>query len=148
MMYRKIIAILLLFSFLGIIVHDIIPHHHHDIEFSSIQHCAISYHDNEGGHHHEHSECNKNEDLFTENHHHCPHHIHYCPIKDIKIVQLKRNKPTFRKVEVKQPFYLSNQYSQLSSLKYTTFTYIQRLVPFPKVYYNGVISLRAPPTIA
>lgn len=54
-MKRRLIAISILFSFMLVVVHDIIPHHHHEMEefltFSHEDHHHDEDHDNGKGHH-------------------------------------------------------------------------------------------------
>ena len=90
---HQIFAFLMLFSFMGTILHDVIPHHHH-VEASE----ANNEHETHAHEHHhtaiepttsaetcqnEHSKvsCEVDHVNQLDAHHECPHHFHNCQIQ-------------------------------------------------------------------
>ncbi len=87
-MKNRIYAILLLLSFLIVLSHDIIPHHHDDLV---LNYTHTSKHDEECGHNHHHmdghhhSNDSKNEKKSKEHNYPFPFHQHFSASNDIYI---------------------------------------------------------------
>lgn len=146
-MKQRISAIILLFSFIGILVHDMIPHHHeqHGISEVNIQqedhhNCDASELDVSLN-----SNCSSSGDEFSDNNHECPHHIHNCTLH---VYDAGRSLPTGKSQKVS----LAHDFNQPdnNSIFYISSEKIQfppKLAYLFRNTYLSNIALRAPPAI-
>jgi hypothetical protein len=139
---RKISAIFLLISFLGILTHDLIPHHHYDGKESIVK--LVHSHadaDNQD----EENICSPSESLNADGHQQCAHHLHKCPSKDF---ELSKNRSTSRtsKTKVHNSIFSSAFFflAEIESKESEIFFLQKHLLPNSQVC--GTNSLRAPPS--
>lgn len=88
-MKNKIYAISLLLSFLVVLSHEMIPHHHHEVTALNLSDSNVHNDNHELKHHqgeeHQHHHDSENEEKKTEHNHPFPFHQHLSVTNDIYI---------------------------------------------------------------
>jgi hypothetical protein len=145
----KVYTILLLFSFLLVVVHGIIPHHHHDHTFSHVGEKNVHFyglthsHKNEEVHHH-----NKPTEDSGEHGHSAPFHIHTSIAHDYDFLRIKSF--SYHDVVIKLPAFLNNvvilRLIPPPDFKDFKFNEFPVLIPPEPASVNAL--LRAPPVFA
>ena len=147
----KIYSISLLLAFLAAISHEVIPHHHPDIE-----EYVLSFQSNNPDHHHtsgafnhsHHGEENHHHKKENNHSHNFPFHHHLLEDGDFDYIRIHSNK------DVQVTFSLV---ADLSSIMHATVTpppeidlvrFTDKPFFIATVFKPGAIGLRAPPSIA
>lgn len=156
-MKEKIYSIALLLSFLVVLSHQVIPHHHETaLDNFSIAQNSIkehSHHADHGHHHHHHHENDHhNDDSKKTNHypnHSFPPHSHSFGSDDSDFVRLTPGSEISVKVISLIALSAGNAISsakQPSTHKQKTFP--DKPFPVNSIFQPGAIGLRAPPFVA
>lgn len=151
----KIYSISLLLTFLLVLSHDMIPHHHHDVNLDMVSsihknsnphshHSEADHHHHDFEHKHDHSEEND-----EEHEHRFPLHFHVVAAKDYNQVRQVVNGSDISKLNSIVNLYSFNRFGEFAEppnfdfIRYTDLPFL-----INTIFEPGAISLRAPPCIA
>ncbi|PRY98877.1 hypothetical protein BY457_109146 [Marinilabilia salmonicolor] len=146
---QKIISIFLLLSFLIVLTHEMVPHHHHEsreYDVSTLyKHSAENHHHAKEGHDHEkpHSHDGHESPEPEEHHQNFPLHFHSAASDDY--ARVSNSNPAFTNfnpliVVLPGTISLNPDPPVKKLLKYWNFS-----IPFFSSFITGAIGLRAPP---
>ncbi|WP_146192247.1 hypothetical protein [Marinilabilia rubra] len=151
-MKQKIISITLLLSFLTVLLHEMVPHHHHEVEvnedFSVHSHSGKHAH-HAGDSHHEHEESHSNDssnDSESEQPQNFPLHFHPTTFDDYDFARVENSHPTSQNLSLLAVELFGN----LSPLnpdppEHKQIKFWNHTIPLFSIFIPGVIGLRAPP---
>lgn len=152
---RKIYTISLLLSFLVLLSHETIPHHHHDFEldeFSSFHKYdeQYSHHKTDDNHNHDvgNQKHNHSNDSEKEHNHTFPFHHHISPTNDFDYLRFGslRNIVFNLSLFTVLNSFANSSISEPPELGFIRFTDKPFFVT--TIFEPGAIGLRAPPSIA
>jgi hypothetical protein len=154
-MKMKFYSILLLVSFMVVICHEIIPHHHHDYltEYSSATSPKVEMHSHGGvDHFHksDHDEQHQGEpDTKDKKNHAFPLHHHFLASSDYDFIRLNSNNTKPFQASLIQLFLTEKMSSGLLKDFDSRFSKIPEHPPRIKLKFEpGCIGLRAPPYLS
>jgi len=143
-MKQRVSAIILLLSFIGVMAHDMLPHHHHDDYNISETHIDNDKHDHDKCNH---SSNDSNELTIKASHeNHCPHELHNCTTSYYNVSRVSNQQAQHISKDCLTP--------TLSALSSTSDYEIQRKIYFDSrshIYCNIYLSisqLRGPPSLS
>lgn len=150
-MKNRLYAITLLLSFLTVLSHEMIPHHHHEtlalnysIGYKQDNHKHKLIQDRESHHHHD----SENEEDNTEHHHPYPFHQHLSATNDVYIerTNLLESNTQIREIS----FFFVAEFFRLELFKppeHKRKSYEEPLFLNPSLIYLKAFALRGPPSI-
>ena len=152
-MKQKIYSILLLLSFLVVLSHEMIPHHHHDFAVDKVsslhRHSKEHFHYNDTDHHHHDTGYRHDHSDNEEHKHNFPLHFHVVAAKDyIAVGHVVNNHNNFN-LKTLAVLFTFNPFGQIKeppNIDFIRYTDISFLIN--SIFEPGAIGLRAPPSIA
>ena len=150
-MKLKIYSILLLLAFLAAMGHEVIPHHHHDLENSDLpvqSNYSDHHHSSSDFDHIHHGETNHHHDAEDTNSRKFPFHHHLSADGDFDYFRINFNK------DVHVTYSLVADLSSISNAKFSSppevdlIRYTNKPFLINTIFEPGALGLRAPPSIA
>lgn len=144
---QKISAIVLLFAFLGILAHDMMPHHHHDGNNSVALH--VEQHDHEDCHSNHDNDLTvefEEEEICEAENHNCPHELHNCTIQVYDASRSVSSEQSSKK-KVQQNLFVSSYTANLPTTSKLKHLLPEGILHTENIYLSNS-SLRAPPVKA
>ena len=148
---QKTSSVLLLFSFFGLLIHDLMPHHHHEDRVNGVH--FIYYHiqtycDSEEEHLPSDIQCDFEENRISDIHHECPHHFHNCIIKDFQINPSNRSELPSSRNRISESG-LCRSINFLQTYQFCiNVANSDRVFHILKLGIQGPVSPRGPPSVA
>ena len=155
-MRQRLYSILLLSSFLMILIHTMIPHHHHELmgnEISEVQSSTkhhSHHHDSDLDHHHKNEDRDHEpKDASKAHNHPFPFHHHLNTATDLDYARLNLGEKSSVSVKTISILYALNSFTVSTEAKGECLARLKDK-PFLRksIFDPGATGLRAPPSIA